>query len=147
VSLFTLVFIFILFCLATHRLSMLLVEEDGALGMFKTLRNWAGVKEVMVKRMNPLGQMIDVPTPTGDTLLSKILSCFYCCSIWVGMGFSVFFAYLVSTSPDVSLRPLYLPDVNVMGWVIGGEWFPLLLVWVTGYLSLSSAAIWLRDGK
>ncbi len=59
--------IFILNSLAVWRLTHLSTEEDGPFDIFYKLRKWAG---------------------TG--FFGKLLTCFYCCSIWVAAILTLF---------------------------------------------------------
>jgi len=63
---------FILVALATWRLSSLLVKEDGPGDILGKLRAKAGVK------------YDDFSRPYGNNVLAGILSCVWCCSVWVG---------------------------------------------------------------
>jgi hypothetical protein len=58
---------FLLYSLATWRISSLLCNEDGPVDIFKRLR--AAV--------------------CASPFLSGLLSCVWCCSVWVGMAFAI----------------------------------------------------------
>jgi len=59
--------------LATHRITLLLIKEDGPFYIFQHFRAWSGV----YYDKNNKAQ--------GTNLLSEILSCFYCCSLWIAI--------------------------------------------------------------
>lgn len=59
-------------CLATYRLSSLLVSERGPYDIFGRLRDWAGVT------------YDEQSQPTGDSELAQALACIWCASVWVG---------------------------------------------------------------
>lgn len=63
-----------LLALATWRMTSLLVNEPGPFGIFKRLRELAGIQH------DENGEIYMIP----DNLLSGILSCVWCCSVWVG---------------------------------------------------------------
>lgn len=65
--------------LATWRISLLFVNEDGPFGMFEWLRYWTGVKYNEKRE------------PFGTGLISDILSCVWCLSVWVGVIITIFY--------------------------------------------------------
>jgi hypothetical protein len=77
---------FVVFALATWRLSSLLSAEDGPWGMFAELRRFMGVR------------YDDHSIPYGTTMPSKLLACVWCLSVWVG----AFWALLWWLWPGVS---------------------------------------------
>lgn len=62
---------FILVALATWRISSLLVKEDGPGEIFEKIRVKAGVRYDEYSR------------PYASSVLAGILSCIWCCSVWV----------------------------------------------------------------
>lgn len=65
---------FFLLCLATWRLSSLLVNESGPFDMFLRVRKLAGIEHDDEKK----------PTIIHDRFFAGLLSCVWCTSIWVG---------------------------------------------------------------
>lgn len=84
----------IVYGLATWRVSSLLVNESGPWDMFVHLRELCGITH------DELKQKAIIP----DGVLSGILSCVWCCSIWIG-GFWLVFDLLL---PQVALRAAML---------------------------------------
>lgn len=64
--------------LATWRVSSLLVNERGPFDLFLRLRSWAGIQH------DSQGRSTIIP----DGLLSGVLSCVWCASVWVGAGWA-----------------------------------------------------------
>ena len=65
---------FLLSALAVWRLSSLLVREDGPLDVFLKIRSKAGV------------QFDEYSNPKVTSVWSGILSCVWCCSVWVAFA-------------------------------------------------------------
>jgi len=63
---------FLISSLAVWRISSLLVREDGPWDVFAKLRNISGVK------------YNEYSVSYGTNLISSILSCVWCTSVWVG---------------------------------------------------------------
>lgn len=82
-------FEFIVLGLATWRVSSLLVDERGPFDIFIRLRGLVGIEN----------DQDGIPTLIPDGFLPGILSCVWCCSVWVA-GFWVVFWSLI---PDVSI--------------------------------------------
>jgi hypothetical protein len=77
-------FEFLVFGLATWRVASLLVHEEGPWKVFLRLRKWAGIQH------DEQGQALMIP----DGFLAGILSCVWCCSMWVAAGWTIlFFAF------------------------------------------------------
>lgn len=70
--------------MATWRLSSLLVREEGPWNIFRRLREYARITYYED------GSPLMVP----DTLLAGVLSCVWCCSIWVAAGLTIFWLLL-----------------------------------------------------
>ena len=68
---------------ATFRITLLLVIEDGPYSIFKRLRNAVGITEIQLPDGTEITEIVK------ETLLTGILSCFYCCSIWVAVFVSL----------------------------------------------------------
>lgn len=60
-----------LLTLATWRISSMLVNEEGPWSIFRKLREKVGISED--------GPIVTVP----DGMLPGVLSCVWCCSVWV----------------------------------------------------------------
>ena len=93
---------FFVFGLATWRVASLLVHEEGPWKVFFRLRVWAGIVH------GPQGEIAMIP----DRFLAGVLSCVWCCSLWVALGWSAF-------------------------WLVS----PVGSVWCAGVFAMSAAAI------
>lgn len=69
---------FLIFALATWRISSILVYEDGPNYIFRRFRMWSGIGYDSV-----LGEIDTIK----ENWLSGVLSCLWCCSVWVGTFF------------------------------------------------------------
>jgi len=65
---------FVVYCLATWRISSLLVNEAGPFDVFLKIRGVFGIKHSE-----------KVPYEYPDTFFAGLLSCVWCVSIWVGI--------------------------------------------------------------
>lgn len=65
--------LFIAYSLAVYRLSNLLVYEEGPWDIFGKIRDWSGIAYDAYSQ------------PITDNLLSKILICIKCTSVWVSI--------------------------------------------------------------
>jgi len=81
---------FLIYGLATWRLSSLLVREDGPFSLFGKLREWTGIEH------DENGDVEMIP----ERFLPELLSCVWCCSIWVALFWLLFWMLL----PFVALR-------------------------------------------
>lgn len=70
---------FILLGLATWRLSVLVVREDGPFRVFRKIRELVGITH------DEFGKVLQVP----DTFWASLLSCVWCTSVWVAVGWMV----------------------------------------------------------
>lgn len=85
----------LIFSLATWRISSLLVNEDGPWFIFERLRTKSGIywhvpwpyHVESQEHSDPLDEIRIVP----DRFWPQILSCIWCCSIWVGFGWLILF--------------------------------------------------------
>lgn len=69
---------------ATWRITSLLVREQGPFKIFERIRELSGIKHDVD------GNILVIP----DNFFADLLSCVWCCSIWVAFGWSVvFFIY------------------------------------------------------
>ena len=73
-------FSFVILCLATWRISSLLVQEDGPFFIFRKIRELSGIKH------DSDGDIFEVP----ETFFSGILSCVWCCSVWTAFFVWIF---------------------------------------------------------
>lgn len=80
----------LIFGMATWRISSMLVNEDGPHYWFQDLRKWAGIEYDLRGEIES----------TKDTFLSGILSCLWCCSVWVALILGL----LYFISPDLTLK-------------------------------------------
>ena len=74
-------FEFLIFGLATWRVASLLVHEKGPWKVFLWLRKRAGIVH------DESGQALMIP----DGFLAGVLSCVWCCSMWVAAGWTILF--------------------------------------------------------
>ena len=65
---------FVVYCLATWRISSLLVNEAGPFDVFVNIREVFGIKHNE-----------KVPYEYPDTFFARLLSCIWCVSVWVGV--------------------------------------------------------------
>ena len=72
---------FFLLSLAAWRVASLLVNERGPLDMFVWIRSLAGITH------DEEGKPVQIP----DNVMAGILSCVWCCSMWVALGWFLFF--------------------------------------------------------
>lgn len=86
-------FHFLLLALATWRVSSLLVNEKGPLDIFERLRTLAGIEHTQV------GDSPEYYKAVSDTFFAQVLDCVWCCSVWVGIGWSILYYF----SPTVSM--------------------------------------------
>jgi len=86
---------FLIFGLATWRITSLFVNEDGPWFMFRKLRELAGISHDEFGR----------PSTFPERLLPGLLSCVWCCSIWVGLFWAVF--YLLSPLPAITIATVF----------------------------------------
>jgi hypothetical protein len=92
----------IIFGLATWRISSLIVNEEGPFHIFEKLREKTGIQH------DPDGNIEIVPS----NLFAGILSCVWCCSVWVGFGIWLLYTF-----------------------------FPTVALWIASALCLSAIAI------
>ena len=85
---------FIIFGLATWRVSNLLVNEAGPFDVFTKIRERAGIEHVD-----------GVPTIVPDKFFAQLLSCVWCTSIWVGAGWLI--AWLVMPEAASAFAALF----------------------------------------
>lgn len=71
--------ILVVLTLATFRLSVLLVDEYGLFGIAERWRTLIGVVAGLHNSEQP-------------NALAGIFSCVWCCSLWVGLGFTLLYA-------------------------------------------------------
>lgn len=79
----------LIFILAAWRITSLLVHEDGPFFVFKRLREITGIAH------DENGDVFEVP----ETFWAILFSCVWCCSIWVSLGWYLFWAF----SPKVAV--------------------------------------------
>lgn len=80
----------IVYGLAVWRISSLFVNEDGPAHIFRRIRELAGITH------DDQGVFVIIP----ETFLAGVLSCVWCCSIWVSFFMTAF--WLIS--PEISLK-------------------------------------------
>ena len=80
----------VIYALAVWRISSLFVNESGPWGIFVKARAWTGILH------NDKGIAYQIP----DNFLAGVLSCVWCCSIWV----SLFMAIVWFVSPSLALK-------------------------------------------
>ena len=74
---------FVVYALATWRVSSLLVDEAGPFRMFIRLRELVGITH----------DMDDNVAMIPDRFLPGILSCVWCVSIWVGLFWTIMYLF------------------------------------------------------
>lgn len=72
-------FLYLIGGIATWRLTSLVVREDGPRDIIARLRRWIGV------RYNHRSE------PYGLNVVAQAILCFWCASIWVGLGLSLIY--------------------------------------------------------
>lgn len=82
-------FMLILFTLAVYRATRMLTAEHGFAGIFTFIRRVAGIRYVEQNRPNMFGVMEPTQVPETDNVIGQILTCFYCCSVWVAMPIAI----------------------------------------------------------
>lgn len=80
---------FLIFCLATWRIASLLVREAGPFDIFIHIRELTGVKH------DEDGNIFMLP----DNFFAGVLSCVWCCSIWIAIGWVALWSFW----PDVAI--------------------------------------------
>jgi len=95
---------FLIASLAVWRMTVLLVREDGPGDLFTKIRNVAGIKYDELSR----------PYPTN--MLSGMLSCVWCCSVWVGFVVALFekpcnFSQLLRNSLALSASAIFIDEI------------------------------------
>lgn len=88
---------------AAWRLSSMLVNEDGPGLMFWKLRRWSGIEYDQNR------EKLSVPD---GKLLSGILNCVWCCSVWTGTGIAVAYFLFPEIVPWLCL-PMVLSTVAI----------------------------------
>jgi len=68
--------------LACWRLTSLLVEENGPFDIFAKFRHLIGIRNIEGSK-----------TPYGTNVVAEMMSCLWCCSMWVGAALTV--AYII----------------------------------------------------
>ncbi len=114
-------FIFLLLSLATWRLSYMFVKEAGPLDVFKRIRRvfYAGEYDPSDPQFDAFSAE-DMEWWTGHEiyptqgLIGGILSCIYCCSVWVGMFFTSLLLVAGDTVTTFIVLPFALSCVSVM---------------------------------
>lgn len=91
---------FLILALSTYRITLLLTKEDGPYRVFSRFRTRSGVYYDQWNKAK------------GINLLSRILACFYCCSIWVAIILSGIYWY--SPLLIYLLWPFALSTVAIM---------------------------------
>jgi hypothetical protein len=79
-----------IYMLATWRVASLFVNERGPGDVFLRLRRWAGIEH------DDSGLKTIIP----DNFVAGLLSCVWCCSVWVG-GFWMLFDW---AAPWIAIR-------------------------------------------
>jgi hypothetical protein len=82
----TITFLFI-FGLATWRVASMFVNETGPFNLFLKIREFAGISHVE-------NEPFEIP----DKFLAQLLSCVWCASVWVGMGWAILWLLI----PDIA---------------------------------------------
>lgn len=88
--------------LATWRVSSLLVNESGPFGIFIKIREVTGIQH------DKNGDAYLIP----DNVFAQILSCVWCCSVWVAFFWEII--YLVLPQSIVAALPFALSAIAVV---------------------------------
>lgn len=75
-------FSFVIIALATWRISSMLVDEDGPFDVFGRIRRSVGIKTHLEETEVPKQWKVVKDTP--DNFFAEVLSCMWCCSLYVG---------------------------------------------------------------
>lgn len=75
--------------LAAWRVTSLFVRESGPLDIFCRIREFSGITH------DEHGHVLMIP----DRALAQLFSCMWCCSVWVGLFWLVFWML----SPEISI--------------------------------------------
>lgn len=86
---------FLILALATWRVASLLVNEEGPFSVFLRLRRLAGIQ------YDPMGEIEVVP----DKFFAGVLSCVWCCSVWVGLFWAAFYFISPSVCEIIAIAP------------------------------------------
>jgi hypothetical protein len=78
---------FVVYCLATWRISSLLVNEAGPFDVFVKIREAFGIKHNE-----------KVPYEYPDAFFAQLLSCVWCVSVWVGIFMTLAWIFIPSVS-------------------------------------------------
>lgn len=100
----------ILGCFATYRLTQLIVDEAGPFNMFGKFRYWAGVRYDEHSRRTALNQF------------AEGLNCFYCSSVWVGIGVGAIIIASMAVTPLNWLWLILVPFSLSGGAVFMKKW-------------------------
>lgn len=102
----------IIYALAVWRISSIFVNEGGPFDLFLKIRtNIAGIK------YDEFGKMSMIP----GNVLAGILSCVWCCSMWIGFFFTLF--WLVFPTISFILAVPFALSALAIGYnkLLGGE--------------------------
>ncbi len=89
--------------MATWRLTLMVINENGPYMIFSKFRTWAGVSvNIETGELN---------TPTN---LSKLITCSFCLSFWVGIGFMEIFFLAPSWLFQTIALPFVLSAITIL---------------------------------
>lgn len=85
----------LIFILATWRVASLLVNEDGPWFIFERLRTWSGIywhtpMPYHIESQRYATEM-DAVRIVPNRFWPQLLSCVWCCSVWVGIIWAILF--------------------------------------------------------
>lgn len=83
----------IVLLLATWRITSLFVSESGPFFVFRKIRTLSGIAH------DELGGVAMIP----DTLFAQIVSCAWCCSVYVGAFWTLLYVLLPLIAPWLAL--------------------------------------------
>jgi len=92
---------FLVVGLAVWRISSLLVNENGPFYVFRELRERAGIHNTIRSIFGKNANTVEKVVP--DTFFAQLLSCVWCCSIWVGFSFTLLLCMSEAVSVLISL--------------------------------------------
>lgn len=107
----------IIVALAAYRLAIMIIEEDGFLSIAFAIRllghKVEGVSKYRAWRLSlEFDSSTLEPVPVGH--LGRLLSCFYCTSIWTGLFVPLFYCHFKNTALVLIVFALALSAIGIL---------------------------------